>query len=535
MHVVFSVFAACLAAGLSNAAPVSPIVANVDVVLPPPASKPASLQEALLILVPGGKVPASYYTDTVEAIQNASNLRLWAVVPSIPSMLCIKSCAISQLCTLRSTISKTLDAARAMGYTGQEYGPNVFVAGHSLGGICADTLVRKYAGSSTAYAALMSFGSYVEKQDVGGYKTPVFTLSGEIDGGGARPGMTYKSLVSADAAATAKGEPLDGPWALSTKPVAILPGLDHSSFCPGFQVPGDVWPAEVSFAEGSGMIGNVVGAFLALQTKSAQPQKVLDGALATLKKAVQWTREITQSNKDTLALEAGTAGQGVASWCQLAQRVVANVAPQQWARVEISSARYYSKALDFDRSRVQVSRAVSGGSQKLRLGISGYNTPWSKIDLKDDCTNSAREVGCKLVSGERIASELRTTPLGGTVSCKQLNAYAIELAEAALKKTEAGRRTLTRFHSKGRPILLSNDTRVDGDQGLRFDVGHMTEADCGGGQRCLKVSALALGPVSLQDASNPGAQYCKGLSPAKVVDYMQIDSIKDKSTCLNKN
>ena len=29
--------------------------------------------------------------------------------------------------------------------------------------------------------------------------------------------------------------------------LVVLPGLDHSSFCPGFHVPGDVWPADVRF------------------------------------------------------------------------------------------------------------------------------------------------------------------------------------------------------------------------------------------------------------------------------------------------
>ena len=33
----------------------------------------------------------------------------------------------------------------------------------------------------------------------------------------------------------------------------------------------------------------------------------------------------------------------------------------------------------------------------------------------------------------------------------------------------------------------------------------------------------------------PGVHYCKLLSPARVVDYIMIDSLKPKTTCLNTN
>ena len=36
----------------------------------------------MMVFIPGGKVSTEYYIDTVKAIQEASNLNLWVVVPS---------------------------------------------------------------------------------------------------------------------------------------------------------------------------------------------------------------------------------------------------------------------------------------------------------------------------------------------------------------------------------------------------------------------------------------------------------------------
>ena len=47
--------------------------------------------------------------------------------------------------------------------------------------------------------------------------------------------------------------------------MVVLPGVDHSDFCPGFAVPGDL-PSEVPQAAASAMIGEAIAAFLSLHT-----------------------------------------------------------------------------------------------------------------------------------------------------------------------------------------------------------------------------------------------------------------------------
>jgi len=107
------------------------------------------------------------------------------------------------------------------------------MSGHSLGGVCAGTLVEAYSESEKAYDSLVVMGSYVEKQDVAGYKTDVFTLGAELDGGLGRPGNLLHSMRSSDSWAAANGG-IDSENQIRQKAVVILPGIDHSNFCPGF-------------------------------------------------------------------------------------------------------------------------------------------------------------------------------------------------------------------------------------------------------------------------------------------------------------
>jgi len=51
--------------------------------------------------------------------------------------------------------------------------------------------------------------------------------------------------------------------------------------------------------------------------------------------------------------------------------------------------------------------------------------------------------------------------------------------------------------------------------------------------KCLAVASLKEGPQALDSDIFPGIHYCKLLSPARVIDYIMTDSLKDKSGCLN--
>jgi len=198
------------------------------------------------VLIPGGEVGTEYYTKTAEAIQEASNLNLWVVVPAMPKKLCIMICSTPSLCfELEHKVNSIVDEAKKQGYTGGVAGSkDMFMSGHSLGGTCASTLTQRAYNKGVKYPGLVVMGSYVTDQNVGNWPTPVFTLGAELDGGLGRPGMLNLSVNSADEATLVAGYSLDSEWQVINKPVNIIYGIDHSDFCPGFHVPGDIYPSE---------------------------------------------------------------------------------------------------------------------------------------------------------------------------------------------------------------------------------------------------------------------------------------------------
>ena len=249
---LFQSIAASLVAFTASAAD------NSNIVVPPLDSK-VDLEEKMLVFIPGGNVATSYYTDTAKAIQEASDMKLWVVIPEIADKLCITVCPSSGTCFhLKSDVDKVIGMATDQGYTGPNTGEGVFMGGHSLGTTCADNLIQGY---SFDYQAAVLMGGYVADNNVADYKIPVLTLGAELDGGLARPGYLYNSLISSDAWASNNGG-INSQDHVTQKPVVILEGADHSDFCPGFQVPGDVFPSEITKDVAMSRIGEQVGAFL---------------------------------------------------------------------------------------------------------------------------------------------------------------------------------------------------------------------------------------------------------------------------------
>ena len=92
-------------------------------------------------------------------------------------------------------------------------------------------------------------------------------MGAELDGGLGRPGNLLHSIQSSDRAAEEHGA-VYSDWQMINKPALIVDRMDHSDFCPGFQVPGDVYPSDIEDKSVSNeMIGNVTSSFLHLHSE----------------------------------------------------------------------------------------------------------------------------------------------------------------------------------------------------------------------------------------------------------------------------
>ena len=163
-------------------------------------------------------------------------------------------------------------------------------------------------------------------------------------------------------------------------------------------------------------------------------------------------------------------------------------------------------------------------------------------DYSGKCIVAAKEVGCKLASAERVQTELGLVPVTGKVvaevlanqTCREVNAAAIDTAYALLANASlsgsAGANTLARFQASGRPFCLAPDKAAE--SGPNFIDSPLQLVDNG---TCLVVTAISLGPTSVKIPFGDvgGTHYCKLLSPARALDFMMTDALKNISTCLN--
>ena len=113
-----------------------------------------------------------------------------------------------------------------------------------------------------------------------------------------------------------------------------------------------------------------------------------------------------------------------------------------------------------------------------------------------------------------------------------MNKLAHEKAVELLNQTEAGKFTIQRFEARGRPICYKKDFTATGNIGPLWVKETMKIKD-DEENKCLEVASLVEGPTALKSHIFPGIHYCKLISPARIIDYMMIDSLKDLSGCLN--
>jgi hypothetical protein len=475
-------------------------VTSSSIVLPPAAGK--SGPEKAFVLVHGAKVNEKFYVELATSIQKASPLRLWVGIPSFaidtPNPLQIKSAVKGSVTAIEKAGNWTANSS------------DVFLAGHSLGGVFAPSVA-----ASENYAALVEFGSYVTQgNDITTMKQPVLTLGGELDGltRVSRIALEYQKMATLSA---------DEMW---RKPVVVIPGVCHSQFCnDGFVVqPGHDLKPEVSYQEAHETIAEVTAQFLnlvlghdvqaaktALGPRLAYTKKLVSGFLDT------HVRETSQSSK---------RGSQNLNWCAQIQESI--IAPESAPRVEGSFLRGKSTATPFDvaikiasqASITVVSPSITASGSAVTVNAVSYAAyGLNPIDIST-VPVAATSITCELMSADAIAVAAKQSGAGGKSVvpnlCQAANKAAIALAESAVSQA-----TLSRFQSRGQVLVTKPDATTSTGPTflaatLKFD-SKKTPVQVQGVSLATKTTALAFG----------GVYECHLLSPAKVIEWMMVDGL----------
>jgi len=472
-------------------------VADEDIILQP-VQQDESLPARLLVFIPGALVPTENYRATGQAIQDAATeLRLTVVIPTTFTRKCIIQCPASGFCSLLK--GRVDEAVAKANFSGTDPQQDTFVAGHSMGSICANNLVTAYGYK---YAGLLAFGGYVDKEgasSVAEYPIPVLHLSGELDGGGARPGKLSLFYSQFKAHANEHGQAA----ALALKPVHVLPGVDHSDFCPGFFVTAikDL-KSEVSQQEALESIGRGASAFLHLNSPTSDAAK--SAAMTTMQDMLSFTEDMCEPYLRAFEMESS------GSLCAMAQQVVAGLSPADAERLKVVADTVTFS--EFEHGRTSYKQVSDG----LEVEIVSSFEEASGFGPSDN-HGASKSVDCKMLDATRIGEQLKVSTQVG-IECGELTKQAVSQAEKLLPQ-----RSLQRFSSQGRSICTVADKKVFANIGPIFvKSGSLSTTET---EECLQVSALAL-VNNIKSSIFPGVHYCKLLSPSLALEWMMTDGVK---------
>ncbi|CAK9114120.1 Hypothetical protein (Fragment) [Durusdinium trenchii] len=462
-------------------------------------------------MLPGGKVPNEHYLATGAAIQEAMAQKgsdLWVVIPSVFQNLCMISCPGKFFCSpLHGVVETALSMAARAGW--QRDPQDLWLSGHSLGSTCANMLFQAYnKGPSPPYAGLIVMGGYVDEAgefDLIHYPVPVLSLNVELDGGLARPGKIstwWRQFLTL----RSSGDPV------RSKPVIVLPQLNHSNFCPGFDVPGDLM-AEVPQEEATSVIASSVSAFLVLHDSKTSSQ-IAQRALELLQQQVEWTEKLMTPYLKAQSWERNenhsVSSEGSSPFCALAQRVLSGLQAEDEAKLEVLDGFHISSP-NLEHCHPNWTQA----SQGLTVRSCSHTNYYPDLSNTGKIT-AALEIGCKMVSATRIEEKLKVQALEDHLPCKEMNKRAVQLAEELAFSS-----TLRRYNAHGRSwCFLGDSPSVAGPVWVFKDRLLLKE-----NKTCMSVQSPAM-LTELNALICPGIHYCKLLSPARVLDWMMTDSLK---------
>lgn len=476
---------------LAAAASAAPLI------LEPLDSKQGGLK--LMLLVPGGKVPPEDYLPMAKGAQEKSKLRMAVGIPRCHINLC------DAIIELPRLLNELIDSVNATA-SGALKAADVFVTGHSLGGTGARHFYDVYPGA----AGLALFGTQYNGDhedykgtlgypiDLESFKGPLLALTGELD---MLPISHTSELVRQWRALS------EADFYFEKLPI-ILPGMDHSQFCPPFEVNGDLVP-EVSNEDATAAISEVVGAWLdAVASKGAD-----SAAVSLLLGYARKTAPIAQPFIEATKMDL--------TWCARAQSLLAKSPEALDVHVE---HRYDSANLEHCHPN------VTKDGDLVKVSVCDYRFySYLNSSLPDFAPTyeGAQDISCKMVSEDKIASALGQADVDMSSDevmnkCAWLNRQAYEAALDLI--TKVWPKATQRFAVQGKEVTFKEDSQAFmGPQWVLTGLG-FKETDT-----AVEIQSEALiSPVTSR--IYPGSHYCKLLAPSKAVELVMTRGLTKRYT-----
>jgi len=368
-----------------------------------------------------------------------------------------------------------------------------FVTGHTFGGTGARHFYDLWPGT----AGLALFGKQYNgdhedykgtlgyPMDLKAFPGPLLALTGELD----------MLPISHTAELYRQWQGLGGGY---EKLPIIVEGMDHSQFCPPFQVSGDLVP-EISNDDATAVISDIVAAWL-----DAVASRGSDSA------AVQLLKGYAEKTAPMAApfIKASKLDE---TWCSSAQALLAGSPSSLRVSAE---HRYDSASLEHCHPFLKPDAGISTATVCDYRFYSYLN---SSLPDYAPAYQGAQDISCKMLSEDKIASVLGQAAVDMDSQevankCSKLNQHAFEAAKDIVAKDWP--KAVERFGAQGKKVVFKDDSHaIAGPQwvltGMSFKE---TDVD-------VEIASEAL--VSpLTSSIYPGSHYCKLLAPSKAVEVI---------------
>ncbi|KAK7098990.1 uncharacterized protein [Littorina saxatilis] len=450
--------------------------------------------EAALIIVPGASIKGEAYRPLATHIQGASPLKLWVVllegfIMTTPNPL-----------ELGGAISSAIAALKKQGMTTD----NIFVAGHSLGGV----FVGEYGiTNASELKGILLYASYLTRDvKLASYPLPVLTISGDLDG------LTRLTRI-VDSFQELEDSLSKNPTNKYRTPVVTMPGVSHAQFASG-QMPKavtdkDLKP-EVTSAAAYVMIANHTSAFLLSSLGDSVPQNLRSTAWSDLDKAYNDTNTIMQPLLTVKEMDQNS--QNSVQWAIQAQYLQSGLTKKQ---VKVTDELLSEMSFLDSKPKIQGSGNDFTIQTFAHLAFSSNPLDISTVP------SAPRVLSFKMKTFEAVKDAM---PAGTTfntsasnITCKNINQAAFNLALQS--SSPVARR---RYLDHGRPIFFNDDVLHSTGLGWSTSNLGLQEDDQG-----LHVTSQAL-KTRLHEPINlfSGMHYCKGLSPYRAMEWIYVDSLR---------
>ena len=355
--------------------------------------------------------------------------------------------------------------------------------------------------------AVILMGSFIPRGDrLQDFPVPVLTLAAELDG-------VARMSRMAEEFAKLKDDIQESFSNIYRTPVLVLEGVNHAQFASGalpyFIQKYDLIP-DVTEEDAHRMIGEHVNDFLTATFSTAPLQA--DNALRNLKIAFSKSVDKFQPFLDVKALG------NVSRWTILAQEHIAGKFANQ---IQVANTVEKLSTFHFSEPSIQIGGGSIVVNTKTLEESRSFDPPpyfgresLDQLDVKLKSKNAIWDAITAQGNGTQVDGPL-TSLKGEPATCKSLNELALEVA-----LNHSTKEARDRYKTRGKSIILEDDLSFSNR--LLWAVSALDTWKNG---QSLYVKSMAYStPVT--GSWNPGMLYCKLITPYRVMEWINIDSLK---------